>query len=99
MLEDKYGADKLRNRIAQVYDGDKNFAKLVKGMGDGEILALARKLGRGLFFGSPVFDGAAETTIKSMLELAGRSTSGQAILFDGRSGEAFDQDVTVGVMY
>jgi DNA-directed RNA polymerase subunit beta len=99
MLEDRIAADKIRNRLVQVYELDKNFGKLVKGMNDSEVLALAKKFGKGLFFGSPVFDGAAEVTIKQMLALAGRSTSGQAILFDGRTGEAFDQDVTVGVMY
>ncbi|HWH79803.1 MAG TPA: DNA-directed RNA polymerase subunit beta, partial [Candidatus Binatus sp.] len=46
-----------------------------------------------------VFDGAAESDIKKMLVRAGRATSGQSILFDGRTGEVFDQDVTVGVMY
>jgi DNA-directed RNA polymerase subunit beta len=99
MIEDKIAADKIRNRMVEIYDGDKNFGKLVKSMNDSEVTALARKFGRGLFFGSPVFDGAEEVLIKKMLERAGRSTSGQAILFDGRSGEAFDQDVTVGVMY
>ena len=53
----------------------------------GEITLLAKKLRRGLFMGSPVFDGAQEVTIKSMLERSGRSSSGQAILFDGRTGE------------
>jgi DNA-directed RNA polymerase subunit beta len=78
---------------------DPKFQKLVKGLGDAEVTLLAKKLRRGLFMGSPVFDGAQETTIKSMLDRAGRSSSGQAILFDGRTGEPFEQDVTVGVMY
>jgi len=99
MLEEKYSADKLRARFLDVYDHDKPFSKLLKGMNDDEIFSLARKLRRGLFFGSPVFDGAAESDIKKMLARAGRSTSGQSILFDGRTGEVFDQDVTVGVMY
>src|SRR5690606_41127272 len=46
-----------------------------------------------------VFDGAPEADIKSALTLAGLPDSGQAVLFDGRTGEAFDQEVTVGVMY
>ena len=75
------------------------FAKFVKGLDEGDVMRLAPKLGRGMFFGSPVFDGAEESMIKSMLARAGRSTSGQAILFDGRTGEPFQQDVTVGVMY
>ena len=48
---------------------------------------------------SPVFDGAGEADIKGALDLAGLPSTGQTILFDGRTGEAFDQNVTVGVMY
>ena len=48
---------------------------------------------------TPVFDGAKETEIKDMLELAGLPSSGQAVLFDGRSGEKFSRPVTVGYMY
>ena len=48
---------------------------------------------------TPVFDGASETDIKGAFELASLPSSGQAILFDGRTGDAFDQEVTVGIMY
>jgi DNA-directed RNA polymerase subunit beta len=99
MLEEKYSAEKFRARFVDVYAHDKSFVKLLKSMNDEEIFSVARKLKRGLFFGSPVFDGAEEADIKKMLVRAGRATSGQSILFDGRTGEVFDQDVTVGVMY
>ena len=99
MLDEKFSADKFRARFLDVYDHDKPFTKLIKSLNDEEVIALARKLKRGLFFGSPVFDGAEEKDIKRMLQRAGRATSGQSILFDGRTGEVFDQDVTVGVMY
>jgi DNA-directed RNA polymerase subunit beta len=99
MVEAKYSPDKLRQKLVACYEGDKPFAKVLKGIADDDILSLAKKLRLGLFFGSPVFDGAREVQIKEFLSLAGRSTSGQAILFDGRTGEPFDQDVTVGVMY
>ncbi|HEY3497955.1 MAG TPA: DNA-directed RNA polymerase subunit beta, partial [Polyangiaceae bacterium] len=98
-LDDGWSPEKVKNRIIESYDADKNFQKLVKGLPDDEVLRLATKLRRGLFFASPVFDGAEESTIKGMLETAGREQSGQAILFDGRTGEPFQQDVTVGVMY
>ena len=68
-------------------------------MDDDDVRHLATKLKGGVFFASPVFDGAAEEDIKNTLALAGLTSSGQAILFDGRTGEAFDKDVTVGVMY
>jgi DNA-directed RNA polymerase subunit beta len=48
---------------------------------------------------TPVFDGATEHEIKEMLKLAGLPESGQATLYDGRTGKAFDRAVTVGYMY
>jgi DNA-directed RNA polymerase subunit beta len=98
-MDEKYSPEKLRAKIVEAYDDDKGFQKVLKGVDDADLLRLAQKLKGGLFFGSPVFDGAAESTIKDTLKRAGRSTSGQAILFDGRTGEPFQQDVTVGVMY
>jgi DNA-directed RNA polymerase subunit beta len=98
-LEDRFSADKLRQRMVEMSEQDSKFQKTIKSLPDDEIMLLARKVRRGFFMGTPVFDGAQETQIKKMLERAGRSASGQAILFDGRTGEPFDQDVTVGVMY
>ena len=49
--------------------------------------------------GTPVFDGARESDVSDMLELAGLDRSGQVTLFDGRSGEPFDRKVTVGYIY
>jgi DNA-directed RNA polymerase subunit beta len=98
-LEANWSPDKVRERIVSFTENDKSFQKFVKGLDDEDVMRLAPKLKGGLFFGSPVFDGAEETAIKTTLELSGRSTSGQAILFDGRTGEPFQQDVTVGVMY
>ena len=48
---------------------------------------------------TPVFDGASEKEIKSMLDLAGLPTSGQTTLYDGRTGDAFERPVTIGYMY
>jgi DNA-directed RNA polymerase subunit beta len=56
-------------------------------------------LSRGIRFMTPVFDGADEEQIKDGLELAGLERRGQTIVFDGRTGEPFDQDVTVGITY
>jgi DNA-directed RNA polymerase subunit beta len=50
-------------------------------------------------FATPVFDGAKEEEIKAMLALAGMPSSGQMTLFDGRTGEAFERQVTVGYMH
>jgi DNA-directed RNA polymerase subunit beta len=71
----------------------------LSGLGDEEVLELAHNLREGVPMATPVFDGASEAEIKSMLELAGLPSSGQARLYDGRTGEAFDRPVTVGYMY
>lgn len=66
---------------------------------DNEILDLASNLKNGIPVASPVFDGANENEIKKMLKLGGFPSSGQIILFDGRTGDKFEQPVTVGYMY
>ena len=86
----------VRKLIERIYTGrDEDVTKLT----DEEVLQLARNLREGVPFATPVFDGAAEAEINAMLELAGLPTSGQVQLFDGRTGEAFDRNVTVGYMH
>ncbi|HEY5959734.1 MAG TPA: DNA-directed RNA polymerase subunit beta, partial [Polyangiaceae bacterium] len=99
MVEQNFGTEKLRDKLLSVYDGDERFAAVLKSMNDEELRAVAGKLKTGIFFATPVFDGAAESQIKRSLELAGLPTSGQSILFDGRTGDPFKHDVTVGIMY
>jgi len=99
LLEKKFGADAIREKLVKVYSGDDRFTKLLSGLSEEEVFRLARKLKRGVFFGSPVFDGASEADIKGTLVEAARDQSGQSILFDGRTGEPFEEDVTVGIMY
>jgi DNA-directed RNA polymerase subunit beta len=59
----------------------------------------AQNLRRGVPIATPVFDGAREEDIAAMLKSAGLNTSGQVRLFDGRTGEPFDRNVTVGYIY
>jgi len=99
LLEHRQVASVLRDGLVQVNDLDTDFAKFVKGLSDGEVIRLAQKSRQGIFFGTPVFDGATEKMIKRALRVAGLKESGQQILFDGRTGEPFDKEVTVGVMY
>jgi len=108
LYEGRYGAAAIREKLRKIYEvrrddgdsaADEAFAKLISRISDEEVFELARKLSKGVFFGSPVFDGAREDDIKRALREAGRDPSGQSILFDGRTGEPFEQDVTVGVMY
>ncbi|GGD63431.1 DNA-directed RNA polymerase subunit beta [Erythrobacter arachoides] len=64
-----------------------------------EVVELANNLRAGVPMGTPVFDGANEGDVTDMLLKAGLDSSGQSTLYDGRSGEAFDRKVTVGIIY
>ena len=64
-----------------------------------EIVELADNLRTGVPMGTPVFDGAREGDVTAELEKAGLDGSGQSVLYDGRTGEAFDRKVTVGIIY
>jgi DNA-directed RNA polymerase subunit beta len=88
----------LRKRLKEVY-ADAGISRLLDDASDDVVLDLARNAQVGVHVASAVFDGAKEDEIKSELERSGLPTRGQTVLFDGRSGEPFDTDVTVGVLY
>ncbi len=96
--EGGYSPDNLREQLKNIFSSDTG-KQIVKEMSDREIIKLASEQKEGVLYATPVFDGASELEIRKVLETAGLPTSGQTVLFDGRTGEAFDQDVTVGVMY
>ncbi|MFP6685818.1 MAG: DNA-directed RNA polymerase subunit beta, partial [Polyangiaceae bacterium] len=99
MLEQKRSAEELRKYMTAIYKGDEEAEELVKSLNDADMARLAHKSTRGIHMATPVFDGATEADIKKALKLATLPTSGQAVLFDGRTGEAFDHEVTIGIMY
>ena len=72
---------------------------LIDAASDDEVIKLAKELKKGIRFSSPVFDGATEGQIIDYLKLAGLPESGQTTLYDGRTGEAFDNKITVGMIY
>jgi DNA-directed RNA polymerase subunit beta len=98
MIESKREAEEIRKEIRKVFT-EKAHADIIDALPEREVLKLAEKLKRGVHMGTPVFDGAREDDIHAFLKQAKLPTTGQMIMFDGRTGEAFDQDVTVGVMY
>ncbi|MBP7126477.1 DNA-directed RNA polymerase subunit beta [Myxococcota bacterium] len=98
MIEDGTGPKGIRKRLMKLMTTESG-KRMIKEMDDDQLVAYARQYGKGLLAGSPVFDGAQESEIKTWLEEAGLPTSGKTVLFDGRTGEAFDSEVTVGVMY
>ncbi|MDO8643687.1 MAG: DNA-directed RNA polymerase subunit beta [bacterium] len=98
LLEAGAPKDSLRSFMKKIYSSKEVDSYLDKAS-DKEIQSIAVGLKGGACTASPVFNGARETEIKEALELAGFETNGQTTLFDGRSGEAFEQQVTVGVGY
>jgi len=90
--------DGLKRRLKQVY-GDKAFKSDLADLSEEQIAELSSNLREGVPIASPVFDGAREDDINTMLEQAGLGTSGQVTLIDGRSGESFERQVTVGYIY
>jgi DNA-directed RNA polymerase subunit beta len=96
--ERQFSADKLRAELKKIFDTDAQ-RSFIDGLDDQDVIKWAHKQADGIQFASPVFEGANEAEIHRMLELAGLNKTGQMVLFDGRTGEPFDQDVTVGIMY
>ena len=90
--------DVLKDRLKEVY-GDERYKAEVAGLSDDELLELGNNLSHGVPIATPVFDGAREPDIVTMLDQAGLDVSGQVPLWDGRSGEQFDRSVTVGYIY
>jgi DNA-directed RNA polymerase subunit beta len=99
MLEAKKKVADVRKLLIEIYNKIGDRKEDIKGLSDDEVLELAHNLRGGVPMATPVFDGAAEVEVKSMLELAGIDESGQFWLSDGRTGETFDRQVTVGIMY
>ncbi len=100
-LNELIGAQKtkqLRDKLRRVFSGPAE-KKVVSGLSDAELAAFADHYRGGVHMATPVFDGAKEEEIKQLLEEAGQDRSGQMTLYDGRTGEPFDEKITVGTMY
>ncbi len=90
--------ESLREFLLSIYDSGK-LAEDLKKAKRNELLELSKKLANGVYFATPVFDGAKSDDIIRMLEISDVNTSGQVQLIDGRTGEFFDRKVTVGYIY
>ncbi|MGE0874286.1 MAG: DNA-directed RNA polymerase subunit beta [Burkholderiales bacterium] len=98
MMQAGARAAEMRKTLNSIYNSGGKPEPLEE-LADDEVMQLAEGLKQGVPFATPVFDGASETEINAMLELAGLPTTGQVTLYDGRTGEAFDRTVTVGYMH
>jgi DNA-directed RNA polymerase subunit beta len=85
----------VRETLLRIYgEGDS-----VPELDDVELLETAETVKSGVPIATPVFNGAKESDIEHMLDMAGLDRSGQVTLYDGRTGEPFDRKVTVGYIY
>ncbi len=103
MLEAKYDAEKakvtaIREYLDKIYNCSGRKEDL-NSFSDNEILEMAANLVAGVPMATPVFDGASEDEIRTMLKLADLPEHGQITLYDGLTGEPFEREVTVGYMY
>ncbi|MBR7747550.1 DNA-directed RNA polymerase subunit beta [Undibacterium baiyunense] len=108
MLNAKAKVEELRGFLKQIYN-ESGKSEDIDGLSDDEIMELTSNLKKGVPFATPVFDGAHESEIRRMLDLAypdpiakqlGMTPSkNQVTLYDGRTGEAFERNVTVGYMH
>jgi len=99
MLDQEESATKVKSFLGDVYNKSGGQTADLNSLTGEELLELASNLRNGVPIATPVFDGATEDEIKNLLELADLPRSGQARLYDGRTGLAFDRPVTVGYMY
>jgi DNA-directed RNA polymerase subunit beta len=98
MLEKEWKGEALRAKLKKVFT-EEHHQKLIDGLNDEGMRRFARGVRQGVHLATPVFDGAKEVDIRAALALAELPLSGQTTLFDGKTGDAFDHEVTVGVMY
>jgi len=99
MLKAQESVTKIRQLLDTIYNKTGGRIEDLKSLTDAEVLELAGNLTDGVPTATPVFDGATEAEIKGLLEIAGLDESGQSSLYDGRTGERFDREITVGYMY
>jgi len=99
MLEQQAALAELRGFVRQVYNETGGQREEIDSMSDADLVQLSKNLANGVPMATPVFDGASEAEIKRMLELADLPVNGQTYLYDGRTGERFERQVTVGYMY
>jgi len=98
LIEKHYNLNDIKHDLKKSYSSP-DFDKFVDHASADDIRRFLGRLKKGMLVASPVFDGCHEDQIREMLTKAGLPETGQSLLFDGRTGEPFDQEVTVGIIY
>ena len=98
LLEKNSNLNQIKNELKKTYSSP-DFDEFLEKASQEDIRRFIGRLKKGMLVASPVFDGCPEPQIRKLLDMAGLPETGQAVLFDGRTGEPFDQEVTVGIIY
>jgi DNA-directed RNA polymerase subunit beta len=98
LLEKNSNLNQIKGELKKTYSSP-DFDEFLEKASQEDIRRFVGRLKKGMLVASPVFDGCPESQIRNMLDMAGLPETGQAVLFDGRTGEPFDQEVTVGIIY
>jgi DNA-directed RNA polymerase subunit beta len=98
LLEKNSNLNQIKNELKKTYSSP-DFDEFLENASQEDIRRFIGRLKKGMLVASPVFDGCPEPQIRKLLDMAGLPETGQAVLFDGRTGEPFDQEVTVGIIY
>ncbi|MDH3347946.1 MAG: DNA-directed RNA polymerase subunit beta, partial [Desulfobulbaceae bacterium] len=88
----------IKDKLGKIYSQEE-YDKLTTSLSDDQLIDMYRKHFEGIHVATPVFDGASEADIRKYLVEAGIDEVGQSVLYDGLTGDRFDNNVTVGVMY
>ncbi|WPD22360.1 MAG: DNA-directed RNA polymerase subunit beta [Candidatus Electrothrix scaldis] len=97
-LAKNFEVEQVKDRLQTIYS-EEEYKEFTAGLSDDQLIDKMRKYGHGLHMATPVFDGATEAEIRNLLIEAGVDEVGQSTLYDGLTGDKFDNKVTVGVMY
>ncbi|HKZ17896.1 MAG TPA: DNA-directed RNA polymerase subunit beta, partial [Geobacteraceae bacterium] len=98
LLKKQAKVAELRAKLKDIYSSSA-FDGFVDGATEAQIKQFLQRMKKGIPMASPVFDGASQGEIREMLKMAGLPETGQTLLYDGRTGEPFDQEITVGMIY
>jgi len=96
--EKAFGIENFRDKIKELYNSE-DMTRLIDSLQDEDVAKAVPRLMRGFKFGVPAFGGASEKDIKAIFEQVGIKDNGKTVLYNGLTGEPFENEVTVGVMY
>lgn len=99
LMEQARKTHEMRAKIKEIYEYNPDLDSFLEGISEEEMERLSQRLAHGIPMASPVFEGVSEEQIRQELERAGFGPTGQMTLYDGKTGEAFAEPVTVGYMY